>query len=197
VLAAAILKAWGLRNELKPEPGLMKLVTQRQKLLHDAWLSEVGHKRPGVKQGLPVREAQESARDYEIQIKARVLKQRDTTIPAGGRCFSVHFPASNKKDELQLFVDYYLWIPADAKKLRGVIVHQHGCGGGASTGGLTAANDLHWQALAKKWNCALLGSSYEARRGASCRLCVIRGTDQPIDFCTLCLTLQKQPVMQS
>jgi hypothetical protein len=38
-----------------------------------------------------------------------------------------------------------------------VIVHQHGAGGQASKGGETAAYDLHWQALAKKWDGALLG----------------------------------------
>ena len=44
--------------------------------------------------------------------------------------------------------------------LRGIIVHQHGAGTTASIEGSTAAYDLHWQALAKKWDCALLGSSY-------------------------------------
>src|SRR5208283_3911996 len=50
--------------------------------------------------------------------------------------------------------------PDGVTTLRGVIVHQHGCGAGACKGGATAAYDLHWQALAKKWDCALLGPSY-------------------------------------
>ena len=41
-----------------------------------------------------------------------------------------------------------------------IIVHQHGAGTTASIEGSTAASDLHWQALAKKWDCALWGSSY-------------------------------------
>jgi len=52
------------------------------------------------------------------------------------------------------------WIPAGVKKLRGVIVHQHGCGEGSCKSGLTGAYDLHWQALAKKHACALLSPTY-------------------------------------
>jgi pimeloyl-ACP methyl ester carboxylesterase len=44
--------------------------------------------------------------------------------------------------------------------LRRLIVHQHGAGTTASQEGSTAAYDLHWQALARKWDCALLGPSY-------------------------------------
>ena len=49
-----------------------------------------------------------------------------------------------------LGVTYTLWIPDGVEKLRGVIVHQHGCGIGACKGGATAAYDLHWQALAEE-----------------------------------------------
>ena len=54
---------------------------------------------------------------------------------------------------MQIAVTYTLWIPDDVKHLRGVIVHQHGAGTTASVEGGTAAYDLHWQALAKKWDC--------------------------------------------
>ena len=47
--------------------------------------------------------------------------------------------------------------------MRGIIVHQHGAGTTASIEGSTAAYDLHWQALAKKWDCALWGSSYHVQ----------------------------------
>src|SRR5262245_955843 len=79
---------------------------------------------------------------------------------AAGWYIGVTYPASTEPGELQLGVTYKLWIPDGVTKLRGVIVHQHGCGTGACEGGTTAANDLHWQALAKKWDCALLGPSY-------------------------------------
>jgi poly(3-hydroxybutyrate) depolymerase len=77
-----------------------------------------------------------------------------------GRYLQVEYPPSTAADGLQVGVTYTLWIPDGAPRLRGVIVHQHGAGTTASIEGSTAAYDLHWQALAKKWDCALLGPSY-------------------------------------
>ena len=88
---------------------------------------------------------------------------------ASGKHYAVNYAASKKPGELAVEANYYLWVPSGTPILRGVIVHQHGCGTGAEKGGVTASHDLHWQALARKWNCALLGSSYRAK-GASCRL---------------------------
>lgn len=90
-------------------------------------------------------------------------------LPAG-RYFEVEYPPSDKPGELQFGVTYTIWIPDGAEKLRGVIVHQHGCGVGACKGGETAAYDLHWQALAKQWDCALLGPSYHQEDKQNCRL---------------------------
>ncbi len=56
------------------------------------------------------------------------------------------------------------------KSIRGVIVHQHGCGEGSCKSGLTGAYDLHWQALAKKHDCALLAPSYEQPEKADCQM---------------------------
>ena len=92
------------------------------------------------------------------------------TATAAGTYRQVSYPPSNQPGELQLGVTYTLWIPDGAEKLRGVIVHQHGCGVGACRGGATAAHDLHWQALAKKWDCALLGPSYHQEEKQDCRL---------------------------
>ena len=77
-----------------------------------------------------------------------------------GQYLKVNYPASTVADELQIAVTYTLWIPDGVPRLRGVIVHQHGAGTTASKEGSTAAYDLHWQALAKKWDCALLGPTY-------------------------------------
>ncbi len=84
--------------------------------------------------------------------------------------YDVTYSPSTEAGELQLGVTYTVWIPPEAKKLRGVIVHQHGCGSGACKGGETAAYDLHWQALAAKWDCALLGPSYHQEDAQNCRL---------------------------
>jgi len=90
--------------------------------------------------------------------------------PAAGSYLEATYPPSTKAGELQLGVTYTLWIPEGVAKVRGIIVHQHGCGAGACKGGATAAYDLHWQALAKKWDCALLGPSYQQEDKQNCRL---------------------------
>lgn len=99
---------------------------------------------------------------------------------ADGRYLEVTYPPSDKPGELQLGVTYTLWLPDGVEKFRGIIVHQHGCGSGACKGGATAAYDLHWQALARKWDCALLGPSYQQDDKQNCRLwCDPRnGSDQ-------------------
>jgi poly(3-hydroxybutyrate) depolymerase len=92
------------------------------------------------------------------------------TAAAAGSYLEVSYPPSTQPGELQLGVTYTLWIPDGATTIRGIIVHQHGCGSGACKGGETAAYDLHWQALAKKWDCALLGPSYHQDDKQNCRL---------------------------
>ena len=89
---------------------------------------------------------------------------------AAGTYHEVSYPPSDKPGELIFGVSYTVWIPDGVAKLRGVIVHQHGCGAGACKGGETAAYDLHWQALAKKWDCALLGPSFKQEDAQNCRL---------------------------
>ena len=79
-------------------------------------------------------------------------------------------PAEPKAGELPYAVNYTIWIPPGVKTLRGVVVHQHGCGEGSCKSGLTGAFDLHWQALAKKHDCALLSPSYEQPDKADCQL---------------------------
>ncbi len=91
-------------------------------------------------------------------------------LQASGKYYEVTYPPSEKPGELVIGVTFTVWIPEGVSKIRGVIVHQHGCGTGACQGGATAAYDLHWQALAKKWDCALLGPSYHQQDKQNCRL---------------------------
>jgi hypothetical protein len=81
-------------------------------------------------------------------------------IYGAGRYLKVEYPPSTAPDGLQLAVTYTLWIPDGVQTVRGVIVHQHGASILAADAGGVAAYDLHWQALAKKWDCVLLGPSY-------------------------------------
>lgn len=174
ILGGVILRAWGVPSTAEPSPELLQLMTQRGALLHDAWLSHVGHKRPGIKEGLPLDQATAKAADLEKRIALLVEQQQRPQASkrpsTGGEIHQVHYLGSLQPGQLRISVDYYLWIPEGVQRLRGVIVHQHGCGAGASIGGQTAADDLHWQALARKWNCALMGSCYEPRDGINCRL---------------------------
>ncbi len=84
--------------------------------------------------------------------------------------FNAEYPPSARTNELQIGVTHTLWMPSGKARVRGLIVHQHGCGEGACKGGATAAHDLHWQALARKWDCALLGPSYHQKEKENCRL---------------------------
>ncbi|QEL14185.1 alpha/beta hydrolase family protein [Limnoglobus roseus] len=84
--------------------------------------------------------------------------------------YRVRYEASTKAGELPFAVNYTIWVPPGVKTLRGVVVHQHGCGEGSCKSGLTGAFDLHWQALAKKHDCALLSPAYEQPEKADCQL---------------------------
>lgn len=84
--------------------------------------------------------------------------------------YRVRYEASTTPGYLIYPVNYTIWIPPTAKQIRGVIVHQHGCGEGSCKSGLTGAFDLHWQALAKKHDCALLAPSYEQPEKADCQM---------------------------
>lgn len=47
---------------------ILELVSQRQALMKDAWLTSTGHTRPGMKTGLPMKEAARKAREIGDQI---------------------------------------------------------------------------------------------------------------------------------
>lgn len=84
--------------------------------------------------------------------------------------YRVRYEASTEPGQLTYGVNYTIWLPPQAKVIRGVIVHQHGCGEGSCKSGLTGAFDLHWQALASKHDCALLSPAYEQPEKADCQL---------------------------
>lgn len=94
----------------------------------------------------------------------------DVFPPADPPYYRVRYEGSSKPGELIFPVNYTIWIPPGVKEVRGVIVHQHGCGEGSCKSGLTGAFDLHWQALAKKHGCALLAPSYEQPEKADCQM---------------------------
>lgn len=84
--------------------------------------------------------------------------------------YRVRYEASKDEGGLVFPVNYTVWIPSGVETLRGVVVHQHGCGEGSCKSGQTGAYDLHWQALARRHACALLSPSYEQPDGAECQM---------------------------
>ena len=85
-LRCEFLRHWGVRDRgvveavngeqvFAGEPhglAILKLVQQKQQLLKDAWLTTTGHKRPGINQGLPLKEAQQRAKGLDVGIHALV-----------------------------------------------------------------------------------------------------------------------------
>jgi lysophospholipase L1-like esterase len=83
LVAREILRHWGVGDRVVLDgvngeqvlagipngPAILKLVQQKQRMLKDAWLTTTGHKRPGMKQGLPLHEAQRQAQELEAKIQ--------------------------------------------------------------------------------------------------------------------------------
>ena len=84
--------------------------------------------------------------------------------------YRVRLEPSSSPGELSFGANFTIWIPPEVQTLRGLIVHQHGCGEGSCKSGLSGAYDLHWQALAKKHRCALVAPAYEQPEKADCQL---------------------------
>lgn len=108
-----------------------------------------------------------------VVVSATALAQQppyDVFPPAVPPYYRVRYGASTQPGELIFPVNYTIWIPPGVKSLRGVIVHQHGCGEGSCKSGLTGAYDLHWQTLARKHDSALLAPAYEQPEKADCQM---------------------------
>jgi len=83
LIAREILLHWGVpahdladvtgnRQAMEAGPhGLevLKLVREKQGILKDAWLTATGHRRPGMKRGLPLGEAERKAGELEAEIR--------------------------------------------------------------------------------------------------------------------------------
>ncbi len=54
---------------------ILKLVQDKQRMMKDAWLTDTGHKRPGMNHGLPLTEAKAKAKELDEQI-ARLETQK-------------------------------------------------------------------------------------------------------------------------
>ena len=82
-MAREILRHWGVRDRevveaangeqvLAGDPhgrAVLKLVQHEQRIMKDAWLTSIGHKRPGMKRGLPLEAAQRRAQELVAEIR--------------------------------------------------------------------------------------------------------------------------------
>lgn len=88
LMARAVLDAWGLkvRDDGTPDhpngAAILDAVRRKQAVLAPAWLSHVGHLRPGIGPGLPLAEAETKA--AEIDGEARRLA-REASAPLPGK----------------------------------------------------------------------------------------------------------------
>ncbi|HEX4143448.1 MAG TPA: SGNH/GDSL hydrolase family protein [Pirellulales bacterium] len=87
IIAQQILLAWGALSKEAAQATsgqqavaayahgqeVLKLVAERQRVLRDAWLTATGHKRPGMKTGLPLDKAERRAGELNAAID-RLLK---------------------------------------------------------------------------------------------------------------------------
>ena len=78
--------AMELMNRLRDPafaPDFLALISQRRRLLSDAWLTDIGHQRPGMKNGLPIAEAETKAKELSerIQKQAPLLADSKETKP--------------------------------------------------------------------------------------------------------------------
>lgn len=80
LMAQPVLEAWGLKAKSDGTPdvpdgrAILDAVGKKYAILSPAWLSEVGHLRPGIEPGLPISEAQTKAAVFDEQARGLARK---------------------------------------------------------------------------------------------------------------------------
>jgi lysophospholipase L1-like esterase len=72
LIAHSLLREWGVPITQDLPETLVDLTHQRHQILHDSWLSHVGHRRPAGKAGLPLLEAEKRAIGIEVRIRRQL-----------------------------------------------------------------------------------------------------------------------------
>jgi len=67
--------AYGSMPEHPTSPRVLSLIRKRERILSDAWLTETGHKRPGMTKGLPIAEATRRAEELDTEIRKELNAQ--------------------------------------------------------------------------------------------------------------------------
>jgi lysophospholipase L1-like esterase/pimeloyl-ACP methyl ester carboxylesterase len=86
LMAQAVLQAWGLKVRANGNPdhingaAILAAVKQKHAVLRPAWLSHVGHRRPGAAIGLPLHEAEAKAAVFDKEAR-QIASSRELMIP--------------------------------------------------------------------------------------------------------------------
>ncbi len=86
LMAQAVLDAWGLKVKPDGTPdhpngaAILAMVKKKHAILRAAWLSHVGHKRPGNKPGLPMEEARTKAAELDAEAR-KLASAKVVTFP--------------------------------------------------------------------------------------------------------------------
>ena len=86
IMAGAVLKAWELKVRPDGTPdhlngaAILGTIKKKHAILRPAWLSHVGHKRPGNAPGLPLPEAQSQASELDAEAR-RLASSQEIEIP--------------------------------------------------------------------------------------------------------------------
>lgn len=63
-------------SEFPNGTSVLKLIEERQTILKDAWLTAIGHKRPEMKIGLPLQEAQQKANEITLRLQSLLVNHK-------------------------------------------------------------------------------------------------------------------------
>ena len=86
LMARPVLEAWGLkvRDDGTPDhpngAAILAVIKKKHAILRPAWLSHVGHKRPGVAPGLPIEEALEKAAEFD-EAARKIAQAKEIVFP--------------------------------------------------------------------------------------------------------------------
>lgn len=89
IMASAVLNAWELKVKPDGTPdhangaGILAAIKKKQGVLRPAWLSHVGHKRPGNAPGLPLPEAESKAAAFDAEAR-QLAKNKTAPAPKTG-----------------------------------------------------------------------------------------------------------------
>ncbi len=80
-IAEVVLKAWGVETWVPISDEMTGLINKKGNVLHDSWLSRIGHKRPGMAAGLSLEDANARAAEIDKQLKPLidVARRRPTS----------------------------------------------------------------------------------------------------------------------